>query len=114
MTSDELPPAFAARVSWIKRALRDLTGDGGEALLNMAEECARGFDSRAPKLEASADRLRRLLYKYSILKCFLEARAGAGVNELEIAHRHRLRYQTLQDFDQMVLDGDFPFPDVVY
>lgn len=112
--------AFAARLSWIDDAFLLLAQrprpNPGKALIEEKAEviARRMFDGKAYRIHPLADAIRRALYKMSLIKEFLEHYLRAGSNAPEQAHRKRLRFQTLVDFQKMMNDEDLPFPDVVY
>jgi len=96
------------RIAWVRNASRELTQDDGQLFNMMAESFAEEYDARATKINPKADKVRRWLFKTSVVKSLLEVTAGGGLNKLEPVHRARLLLQTEEQYRQMMALGEFP------
>ena len=99
--------ALKLRLRWVEVALANVMG---ASLINdIAEQNAiERFDVRALKINSDVDEVRRELFKVSCVKSMLEVVEGSYRNELEVAHRERLLYQSEEDFFEMIHVDDYP------
>jgi len=113
--------ALEARFRWISHALSHVnerlgSAEGQRFFIEEEVEAItrRKFDGRAFHINPFADAIRRAMYQVSLIKSFLEYCLGATGGSPEKEHRYRLRFQTLEDFEHMLDDDDFPYPHVVW
>jgi len=104
--------AFQRRWDAVQSGLRQHPKAVKRSLEDSAEsEAARLFDPNYRPINARADRIRRSLFKLSVVCCYLhELRSGSRHVNVEADHRRRLIFQSSADYLLMLREADFPPP----